>query len=78
MKIKRLILKMGGSKGITLPEEIAKSLAIGDKAVFDIKIVEVIGQERNYRCSTCGCNFFNEPKYAYCPHCGGKDLEVLE
>ena len=77
MKIKRNILTIGGSKAITLPKSISGKLLNGDKAIFDIEVVEVLGKDRVYRCNVCGCTFVNEPQYAYCPECESKDLEVI-
>lgn len=78
MITKRKILKLGGSKAITLPQEIADSVYFGDKVIFEITIKEVLEEQIAYRCKACQLEFVCERDNPYCPACDCEDLEEVE
>ncbi len=77
MKTQKKILRIGGSKAITLPRELSETFLDGDIAIFSIEVIENLGQPRNHRCKACNHIFFTEPQEAYCPVCNCEELEIV-
>jgi Zn finger protein HypA/HybF involved in hydrogenase expression len=79
MKTNKKILKIGGSKAITLPENIVKKVKIGDEVLFDIEIIDILhGKIRTYKCLACEHQFDGPVEDSYCPACGNENLKVIQ
>jgi len=69
------ILKVGNSKLITLPKELAIKVHIGDLVKFDLELLDILESDKNnitlYRCKKCDYHVdkdINDDNY--CPACG--------